>query len=123
MAGSMLTYWILVLEIKKKFPKVAIRHSEEYREAISRTMEEQLGVERSRLAPPFASNFDRHVNDIYKNLPQWWGVSPIFWNYKSLKRKRGAWLDNVIWLGPPPDEAPVNNYDLNYRCPALKSRN
>ena len=114
MAGSMLTYWILVLETRKKFPKVAIRHSEEFREAISRTMEEQLGVERSRLAPPFASNFDRQVNDIYKNLPQWWGVSPIFWNLKSLRRKRRVWLDNVIWLGPPPNESPVNNYDLNY---------
>ena len=101
MASSLLTYLILKNEIKKKFPKVAIGRSPEYRNAIVRTLEEQLSVDRSRLAPIPASLFDRHVNDFYNHLPSWWGVSPVFWNEKSLLRKHGRWLNNVITLVPP----------------------
>ena len=101
MAQSLLTYLILKNEIKKKFPKVALRRSVEYRNAIVRTLEEQLGVERSRLAPVPASYFDRHVNDFYNHLPSWWGKSPIFWNEKSLLKKHGVWLSNVITLVEP----------------------
>lgn len=111
MAESILTRNILRKRIRKKFPKVTIAsRSEAFREAIIRTMEEQLGVERSNLPALEASNFDRHVEDFYCNLPRFWGL--VQRNEYCLVKRHGGWLNKVIRLGPDPDEEPVNNLYL-----------
>ena len=108
MAESLLTRNVLRKRIRKKFPKVTIAsRSEAFREAIIRTMEEQLGVERSTLTVVQASKFDMHVNDFYNNLPRFWNL--VQRNEYCLLKRHGVWLNKVIRLEPDTDEEPVNN--------------
>ena len=108
MAEAILTRNILRKAIRKKYPKVTIASgSEAFREAIIRTMEEQLGVERSTLTVVQASKFDMHVNDFYNNLPRFWNL--VQRNEYCLLKRHAVWLNKVIRLEPDADEEPVNN--------------
>ena len=110
MAEAPLTRDILRKEIKKKFPGVAIKKNDAYKEAAFLTLEEQLGVKRANLTGVKAYYFDKELIGFYMNFTSWWGKSPIFWNEDRLRKKHRVWLEHVICLGPDLEELPVTNY-------------
>ena len=110
MAEAPLTRDILRKEIKKKFPGVAIKKNETYKEAAFLTLEEQLGVKRANLTGVKAYHFDKELIGFYMNFTSWWGKSPIFWNEDRLRKKHRVWLEHVICLGSDLEELPVTNH-------------
>ena len=79
MASAKLTRLVLLKEIRTRYPKVAVRQTVEFKQAISETLEYLFHDERKNLTEDNGRIFDKEVQHFYAMIP-------LYWNSKRISR-------------------------------------
>ena len=98
MAFAKLTRLILFEEIRKQHPKVAVKSTPDFKQAIFETLEKLLGVKRANLTGENARIFDKEVQDFYGNIPAYWNTKRISRHKQALFKHHNVYLSHEITL-------------------------
>ena len=80
--------------LRSEFKHIPVKHSEEFRNAVSVCLEKVIGAPKETLSPSELIKFEREAFDWYKHVPDWWKkVNQHVGNFRAKKKQ---WLSLAI---------------------------
>ena len=84
--------------LRTDFKHIPVKHSEEFKDAVSICLEKVLEIRKEKLSPFELVEFNREVCDWYRHVPDWWNSAKFKINQHvgNFRAKKKHWLSLPI---------------------------